>query len=59
MPAVQDWFRANASLLIFLGVVVGAFLLLRTRATPLASIEDLSSMIGRGQPVVLEFYANT
>ena len=40
-------------------VLIGGWLLLRTPATPLASIEELDARLAAGKPVVLEFYANT
>jgi hypothetical protein len=45
-------------LLIFM-VLAGAWFLLRTRATELASVSALSKLVSGGQPVVLEFFRNT
>ena len=40
-------------------VLLGAWLVVRTPATSLASIEDLDKRLERGRPVVLEFFTNT
>lgn len=39
--------------------LIGLWLFLRQRATDLGSSSDLDSMIGSGQPVVLQFFKNT
>lgn len=40
-------------------VLLALWLLLRNRATELSPGSGLESVIGRGQPVVLEFFSNT
>ena len=44
---------------IVAAMALGAWLFLRTPATPLASVSSLDALLGRGEPVVLEFFANT
>jgi hypothetical protein len=51
--------RQNALVLIVLLVLVGAFLLLRTSGSQLASVGEFDALLAVGQPVVVEFYANT
>jgi len=45
--------------LIVGAILLGAWLFLRTPATPLASVAALDSLLGQGEPVVLEFFGNT
>jgi len=51
--------RENALFLTVLVVLVGGFLLLRTRGTKLSSADEFETLISGGQPVVVEFYSNT
>ncbi len=51
--------RANRGPLIVGAILLGAWLFLRTPATPLASVAALDSLLGQGEPVVLEFFGNT
>ena len=55
----MEFLRANRGPLILGLLVLGAWLVLRTPATSLASVEELEARLERGQPVVLEFFANT
>ncbi len=55
----MNFLRANRGPLIIGALVLGVWLFLRTPTTPLASIEDLDALLSRGEPVVLEFFANT
>jgi hypothetical protein len=50
--------RQNVLLLIVLVGLVGAFLLLRTRSTPVASVDEFDALLASGQPVIIEFYSN-
>ena len=45
--------------LIVAAIALGGWLYLRTPATPLASVSSLDHLLGRGEPVVLEFFGNT
>ena len=51
--------RENALFLTVLVVLVGGFLLLRTRGSKLGSVDEFEALISDGQPVVVEFYSNT
>jgi hypothetical protein len=50
--------RQNALFLIVLGLLVAAFLALRTRGSTLGSLSEFDALISSGQPVVAEFYSN-
>ena len=51
--------RENALFLTVLVVLIGGFLVLRTRGTKLASVDEFETLISGGQPVVVQFYSNT
>lgn len=56
----MDWLLVdipgtNLPVLFVVGVV-GAWLLLRNRATELSSSDELDEIVGAGNPVVLEFF---
>ena len=59
MPNPLKSLRANRGPLIVAAIVLGAWLFLRTPATPLESVSSLDQLLGRGEPVVLELFANT
>lgn len=46
------------AILILLAVILLAQLLLGTRATPLDSPAELTTILTNGEPTVLEFYSN-
>lgn len=50
--------RDNWLLLAFLGVLVVAFLLLRSTPSDIPSLEALDRHLNAGQPTVLAFYSN-
>lgn len=56
---VVNLLRENALFLGFLAVLVVGFLVLRTRGSKFASLDEFDALIGDGQPVVIEFYSNT
>ena len=56
---VLNLIRENALFLTILVVLVGGFLLLRTRESKLGSVDEFETLIAGGQPVVVEFYSNT
>jgi hypothetical protein len=58
MIQVSAWMKANWSLLLFLALIAGAFLLLRSRPSNLASFDELNGVLSAGQPSVVEFYSN-
>jgi hypothetical protein len=51
--------RENGLFLGFLAVLVVGFLVLRTRGSNVASLDEFDALIAGGQPVVVEFYSNT
>lgn len=51
--------QANPVLVTTVVVMLGLWLLLRTRATRFAPDSSFDGMLGRGEPVVLEFFGNT
>ena len=55
----MEFLRDNRGPLIVGTIVLGGWLFLRTQATPLASVSSLDHLLGRGEPVVLEFFGNT
>mgnify|MGYP005663555395 CR=1 FL=1 len=54
-----NFIRENRLLIAFLGLLAVGFLTLRTPATPIESEQALQAMLSSGQPVLMEFYANT
>ena len=58
-PKVINLLRENALFLGFLAVLIVGFLVLRTRGSKLASLDEFDALIAGGQPVVVEFYSNT
>jgi hypothetical protein len=56
---MANFFRENGLFLGFLAALVVGFLVLRTRGAKLGSVAEFDAMIGRGSPVVVEFYSNT
>ena len=51
--------RENALFLGFLAVLLGGFLILRTRGSSPASLDEFDTLIAGGRPVVVEFFSNT
>jgi hypothetical protein len=56
---VLTFLRENGAFLAVLLGIVAAFVLLRTKATDLDSVDEFDGLLGAGQPVVVEFYSNT
>ena len=44
--------------LAFLGMLVAAFVLLRSPETRVASMQELDAMLADGEPKVVEFYSD-
>ena len=59
LPNPLEFLRANRGPLNVAVIALGAWLFLRTPATPLESVSSLDHLLGRGEPVVLEFFGNT
>lgn len=58
MPDILTFISENRTVLIVVGVIVVAFLMLRTQQTDVSD-SDWQSLVRTGQPVVVEFYSNT
>jgi hypothetical protein len=56
---VMTFVRENGLFLAVLLGLVAAFVLLRTKGTQLASVNELDALLSKGQPVVVEFFSNT
>jgi hypothetical protein len=54
-----NFVRENWLLIALIGLLAVGFLTLRTPATPIESEQALQAMLSSGQPVLMEFYANT
>ncbi len=50
--------KENWALIAFLVVIIGAFVLLRSKPSDIQDVNELSAMLTNGQPAVLEFYSN-
>ena len=59
METIAQFLRTNWLTLLLLGLVAVAYLLLQTRATDLASIEDFDRRVRAGQPVIVSMFSNT
>jgi hypothetical protein len=58
MSVLGAWAKANWLLLLILVFIIGAFVLLRTRPSPVSSTDELSRLVRAGRPTVIEFYSN-
>ena len=56
---ILNFLRENALFIVVLLVLIGGFVLLRTRGTELESLDEFDTLLSTGQPVVVEFYSNT
>jgi hypothetical protein len=59
IQSVSPLIQENAMSLMVLLILVGGFVLFRTKSTNLASIEEFDAQVSSGQPVVLELFSNT
>jgi hypothetical protein len=58
MIQVAAWVKANWLLLIFLALIAGTFIFLRSKPSNVASLNELDGLLSAGQPSVVEFYSN-
>ncbi len=56
---MEEIIQRMLPMLIVFGVMLGIWFLLRSKASKLSSTSELESKIGRGSPIVLEFFSNT
>lgn len=57
--AVSRRVRENWLVLLIVGALAVAFMVLRTPASPVASMAEMEGILNDGQPALVEFYANT
>lgn len=55
---VIAWIKLNWTLVVFITIVAGAFIFLRTKASNIDDTAELSGLLVDGRPTVLEFYSN-
>ncbi len=51
--------RENWLLLLVVGIIVVAFLALRTTGSDVESVAEVDAILADGQPTLVEFYSNT
>ena len=56
---VKGVFRENWLLLLVIGGLVTAFLVLRTPASAVSTVDEVDAVLQNGQPTLVEFYTNT
>ncbi len=52
------WIRVNWTFLLFVGIMVGAFIFLRSTPSQVNTLTQLNGLLATGQPTVIEFYSN-
>ncbi len=52
------WIRINWAFLLFMALIIGAFIFLRSTPSPVNSLTQLNGLLAVGQPTVIEFYSN-
>lgn len=55
---VIAWVKLNWTLVVFITVIAGAFIFLRTKASNIDDTDELSDLLVDGRPTVIEFYSN-
>jgi hypothetical protein len=59
MEQVKGFLVENWLFLLFLTVIAGAFIFLRSSPTDLADASEFDKLLVNGKPAVVEFYSNT
>lgn len=59
MDRVKVFLRENWLFLLFLAVIGGAFVFLRSTPTALADEGEFDALLVDGRPTIVEFYSNT
>lgn len=54
----MTWIRLNWILILFIALLLGAFIFLRTSASNIDNASELSTVLQDGKPTVIEFYSN-
>lgn len=55
----RAFLKENALFLAFLLVLAGGYLYLRQGASSVATVAEFDSLLARGKPALVEFYADT
>ena len=55
---VLDWIKVNWMLVLFLTLIAGAFIFLRSKPSDIQTAAELDGILTDGQPTVVEFYSN-
>ncbi len=56
---LKQFWHDNGLVVIIILVMVGGFMILRTRGDKLASTAAFDAQVRAGQPTIVEFYSNT
>ena len=59
MKTMISVLRENAFYILLFGLIAVGFLVLRTTAAPVASLEELDALLRGGKPSLIELYRNT
>ena len=59
MKSIIPALRENVFYLLLFGLLAVGFVVLRTTATPVASLAELDALLQGGKPSLLELYSNT
>jgi hypothetical protein len=63
MRTLLDWlirtWRGNWLFILLVGGIVAAFMVLRTPASAVGSVDEVDVLLHDGQPTLVEFYSNT
>ena len=56
---MRSFWSENWLVILVIAVIVGGYLLLRTRGDELASTAEFDAQVTGGMPTLVEFYSNT
>ncbi len=54
-----NFIKENLPLIAVLFILIAAYFFLRTRPSPVESLDEFNALITGGKPVVVEFFSNT
>lgn len=52
------WIKINWAFLLFVGLIAGAFIFLRSTPSEVNTLTQLNGLVAAGRPTVIEFYSN-
>ncbi len=58
VTGIIAWIKLNWVLVMFVALLAGAFIFLRTEASAIDNSQELAGLLVDGRPTVLEFYSN-